>query len=392
MLAINGGEKLVKKEFPIARRFEGNEIVYLKEALDQNTLFYASGKFVKRFNSTFAEMLGMKHCVAASSCTAAIHIALAALGVGIGDEVITPPITDMGGIIGILAQHAIPIFADVDPETYNITAESIEAVITPKTKAIIVTHLAGNPCEMDEIMAVARKHGVFVVEDCAQSYCAYYKGRLVGTFGDISCFSINEYKHITAGDGGMCLTNDDDLASRALLFSDKGYNRSGKTVEETRAVIDMAMNYRMTELQGAVGLAQLEKLNYICSSLTALGIELTKHLNDIPGIIPPKVMPHNISSNWFYMLRIDLDHFPCGPGRFADALNAEGVAASGGYIIRCVYRYEIFGEKYPLGLCPVAEKVLSECIHLKFNYAYGMSDIQAIAEAIRKIEIHRKEL
>ena len=392
MLALHGGEKVVKKDFPVAKRFEGNELKYLQEALEQNTLFYASGKFVKRFLRTFADMIGMEHCVATSSCTAAVHTALAALGVGVGDEVISPPITDMGGLIGIIAQHAIPVFADVDPGTYNITAESIEAVITPKTKAIIATHVAGNPCEMDEIMAVSRKYNIPVVEDCAQAYCTFYKGKPVGTFGDINCFSINEFKHITAGDGGMVVTNDEELARKALLFTDKGYNRTGKTLAETRAVNAAAMNYRMTELQGAVGLAQLEKLNYICSSLTTLGVELTKQLQGVPGIIPPKVHPHNISSNWFYMLKIDLDHFPCGPGRFAEALEAEGVAASGGYIMRCIYKNELFNDKYPDGLCPNAEQVLRECIHLKFNFAYGIQDITAIAEAIKKVEKYRDTL
>ena len=409
MLAINGGEKAVTKAFPVAKRYAGNELAYLKEALEQNTLFYAHGNFVKRFTGKFAEMLGVKHCVATSSCTAAIHTALAALGVGYGDEVIVPPITDMGGVIGVLAQNATPVFADVDGETYNMTAASIEAVITEKTRAVVVTHLAGNPCEMDDIMAVARKHGLFVVEDCAQAYRSYYKGRHVGAFGDIGCFSTNEFKHISTGDGGVCATNDEGLAERMRLFTDKGYNRSAKSMEEMRAVREFCVNYRMTELQGAVGLAQLEKLNYICSSLTALGDELTKQLRGIAGIVPPRIMDYSISAYWFYMFTIDLDLFTCGVKRFGEALSAEGVNASGGYIGRCVYEWDLFrdkkylpgnlaaklpdsGREYKHGLCPTAEKVLKECVHIQLNYTYSMEDIFAIAAAVRKVSDHRDEL
>jgi len=412
MLAINGGKPTRTKPFPNPQRFEGNELRYLEEALKQNTLFYYAGNFVKRFTQTFAEMYDMKHCVAASSCTAAIHSALAGLEIGPGDEVIVSPITDMGGVIGVIALSATAIFADVDPFTLNMTADSIRAVVTERTKAILITHLAGNPCEMDEIVALAKEKGLYLVEDCAQAYGTFYKGQRVGTFGDIGCFSTNEFKHISTGDGGMCLTNDAALARKIQLFTDKGYNRSAGTIEGLRSVERMCLNYRMTELQGAVGLAQLEKLNFITSSTTALGAQLSKELSGIRGLQPPKVMEHNICSYWLYILWLDLNEFPCDIHRFTDALAAEGIEASAGYIGRPVYEYDLFVNnnfypgkncphgclnypqhvKYERGLCPVAEKSLENITMLKINFGYGMEDILDIAAAVRKVCDNRDQL
>ena len=412
MLAIKGGKPTRTKPFPVAQRFEGNELRYLEEALQQNTLFYAAGNFVKRFTQTFAEMYGMKHCVATSSCTAAIHAAVAGLEIGPGDEVVVSPITDMGGIYGVLAMNATAIFADVDPHTLNVTADNIRKVITERTKAILITHLGGNPCEMDEIVALAKEKGIYLVEDCAQAYGAFYKGRRVGTFGDVSCFSTNEFKHISTGDGGMCLTNDEDVAKKILLFTDKGYNRDAFDLSTMRAVQRLCLNYRMTELQGAVGLAQLEKLDYICSASTALGNQLSKELSGIHGLIPHKVMDHNICSYWLYMLWLDLEEFPCGVHPFAEALNAEGIPAVAGYIGRPVYQYDLFTKnnfypgkscphgclnyppqvKYESGLCPAAEKSLDHIIMLKLNYGYGMEDILDIATAIKKVCDNRDQL
>ena len=184
-LALLGGEKTKKTPYGSGKRFGDEELRYLKEALDQNTLFYWSGNKARQFCERFSDMYGMKHCVTTSSGTASIHVALGALGITAGDEVITSPVTDMGSIIGILYQNAIPIFADLDPHTYNLDPKSVEEKITDKTKAIVVVHLAGNAADMDAIMDIARKHNVRVIEDCAQSYLTYYKGKLVGTIGDI---------------------------------------------------------------------------------------------------------------------------------------------------------------------------------------------------------------
>ncbi|MEW6230490.1 MAG: aminotransferase class V-fold PLP-dependent enzyme, partial [Bacillota bacterium] len=188
-LALHGGPRTKVTPFGTGQRFGEEELAELREALEQNTLFYWYGKKVKQLCAEFAAFYNLPHCVATSSGTAAIHVALASLGVGVGDEVITSPITDWGTVIGILYQGSVPIFADVDPHTYNLDPGSVEARITQKTRIILVVHLAGNPCDMDGIMALARKYGLRVVEDCAQSYLCRYKDQLAGTFGDFGCFS-----------------------------------------------------------------------------------------------------------------------------------------------------------------------------------------------------------
>ncbi|MEA4889375.1 MAG: DegT/DnrJ/EryC1/StrS family aminotransferase [Clostridiaceae bacterium] len=404
-LALLGGNKVKTTEFGSGKRFGDAELQQVKEALDQNTLFYWYGKKVKAFTQKFADMYQVKYCVATTSGTASIHVALGALGVGPGDEVITSPITDMGSVIGILYQNAIPIFADLDPHTYNMDPASIEARITDKTKAIVVVHLAGGPADMDPIMAIARKHNVKVIEDCAQSYQCRYKGRLAGTIGDIGCFSVNDFKHISAGDGGMVVTNDEDLYLKAMRFADKNYDRLATSPSASRKIPFLAPNYRMSELVGAVGLAQLDRLTWICDKRHQFGDKLTAGIKDLPGITPHVVLDGCESSYWFYMLRVDEKKAGVNRDTFSEALNAEGIPSSAGYIPTCVYEYDLFQNKnafdgthvpfdspyygkevdYHKGLCPVAEEILETAVRLNVNEFYTDQDLADTIAAIRKV-------
>lgn len=404
-LAIHGGTPVKTTPYGTGMRFGKEELAYLEEALNQNTLFYWFGNLTKRFTKKFAEMYGKDYCVATSSGTSAIHVALGACGVGPGDEVITAPITDMGSVIGILFQNAIPVFADLDPHTYNMTAESIEAKITDRTKAILVVHLAGNPAEMDKIMEVARKHNVYVIEDCAQAYCCTYKGQLCGTFGDIGCFSLNDFKHISAGDGGMIIMNDRKLYETAHMFADKNFNRIGTDVKKN--VPYLAPNYRMSELCGAVGLAQLEKVEDICAKRHVYGDRLNAAIDGIPGLYIHKVLPDAECSWWFYLLRINAEEYGATREEFAEALRAEGITASAGYIPSCVYQYDLFknrnaypGTHYPFdgthgnpieykdGDCPNAEAILATCVKLLINEFHTEQDLQDTIEAIHKVSAY----
>ncbi len=404
-LAIHGGEKVKTTPFGTGKRFGEKEIKLLTEALEQNTLFYWYGSKVKEFSEKFSKLYGMKHCVTTSSGTASIHVALGAMGVTAGDEVITSPITDMGTVIGILYQNAIPVFADLDPFTYNLDPKSIEEKISDKTKAIVVVHLAGNPADMDPIMEIARKHGIKVIEDCAQSYMCYYKGRLAGTIGDIGCFSLNDFKHISAGDAGMCLMNDEEVYRRAFRFADKNYDRLSTDASAMRKIEFLAPNYRMTELQGAVGLAQLDKLEWICARRNAFGDAITEGIKDLPGIFPPRVVEGNKSSYWFYMMRIDEKAAGVSRDEFSKALAAEGIPNQAGYIPTCVYEYDIFLNKsaypgtdcpfgckyygkdinYHNGLCPTAEEILRTAVKFGVNEFYTDEDAKEIVRAIRKV-------
>ncbi len=403
-LAIFGGEKVKNTPFQTGKRFGAEELLQLEEALNQNTLFYWHGNKVKQFNEKFAKMYGVKHCVATTSGTASIHVALGALGVTEGDEVITTPISDMGSVIGILYQNAIPIFADVDPHTYNISPKSIEEKISSKTKAIVVVHLAGNPADMDEIMEIAKKYNVKVIEDCAQSYMCRYRGRLAGTIGDMGCFSLNDFKHISAGDGGMVLVNDESLYEDTLKFADKNYDRLS-TGDSMRNIEFLAPNYRMSELQGAVGLAQLDKLKNICAKRKEYGDRITREISNIKGIYPHRVKEGNSSSYWFYMMRINSEEMNADSSEFAAALTAEGVPAQQGYIPMCIYEYNLFKNKqgykgtnspfdskyygkeisYTKGMCPTAEAVLETAVKFAINEFYSEKDIDDIINAIKKV-------
>lgn len=404
VLAIHGGKPAKTAPYGTGKRFGEEEVKELVEALEQNTLFYHFGGKVKQFLADFNAMYGIPYSVATSSGTAAIHVALGAAGVTVGDEVITSPITDQGTLVGILYQNAIPVFADLQPHTYNLDPASIEARITPRTKAIVAVHLAGAPCDMDAIMAIARRHGLKVIEDCAQSYLTRYKGRLVGTIGDYGCFSTNDFKHMSTGDGGMVAVNsgDEEDYRTAHAFADKNYRRLDP--DAMRNVSYLAPNYRMTELQGAVGIAQLKKLPWICEQRNRYGDRLTAGIRDLPGIQPPALTEGGWSTYWFYMLRLDEAALGCTREQFCAALAAEGVACGAGYIAQVVYMTPIFqnrcaypgshfpfditGAEYPAGLCAEAEAILQTAVRLPVSEFYTEQDLAETIQGIRKVVGH----
>ncbi|MCC2686005.1 MAG: DegT/DnrJ/EryC1/StrS family aminotransferase [Paenibacillaceae bacterium] len=403
-LAIHGGPKTKTTPFGTGRRFGLEEAQQLLEALEQNTLFYHKGKKVTQFLADFGALYGVKHCVATSSGTASIHVALGAAGITIGDEVITSPVTDQGTLVGILYQNAIPVFADLDLHTYNLDPASVEARITPRTKAIVAVHLAGNPCEMDAIMDIAARHKLKVIEDCAQSYMTGYKGRLAGTIGDYGAFSTNDFKHISTGDGGIVTVNSGDETDYKTThaFADKNYQRFGAIID--RELSYLAPNYRMTELQGAVGIAQLKKLVRICERRNILGDRLTAGIRDTPGIHPHQITEGGTCSYWFYMLRIDEKALSCTRDEFSAALAAEGIPNGAGYIARPVYMNEMFQQRqaylgshfpfdlsdvsYDKGICPQAEQILQTAIVIRINEFFTDQDIEDTIAGIRKVAAH----
>lgn len=410
-LALYGGEKLKSTPFGAGNRFGENDLHHLKEALEQGTLFYWYGDKVKSLTKKFAEIYDMPYCVAASSGTAAVHVALGICGVTAGDEVITSPITDMGTIIGILFQNAVPVFADLDPHSYTLDPKSVEEKITDKTKAIIAVHLTGGPTDMDAIMDIARRHNLKVIEDCAQSYMATYKGKLLGTIGDVGCFSLNDFKQISAGDGGLVVTRSEEMYEAALRFADKNYQRLPGKFAASRDVPFIAPNYRMNELTGAVGLAQMERMPKVCARLHEIGDRISDAIRDLPGIYPPKVQPDSTSTYWFYMFRIDEKEAGVDRNTFSDALAAEGIPNQRGYIPSCIYNYDLFINKrgyqgtncpfgcklnghthdYAPGLCPTAEDILNTAIRFSFNEFYTDADIDDIIAAIRKVSTYFAE-
>jgi len=269
--------------------------------------------------------------------------------------------------------------------------------VSEKTRAIIAVHLAGNACEVDALKRRIAGRDIAIVEDCAQAHGCTYQGRPVGSLGAIGCFSLNEFKHISCGDGGVVVTNDDDIALKLRLATDKAYDRTpGLAVREPRF---LANNYRMTELQAAVAIAQLQKLDSIVARRRSWCNRLTDQLRDLAGVILPQSTTGCEHSWWFYMLSVDPEQLGADATHFAAALNAEGLPAAAHYITRCVYEYPLFSQhsafdhashpfsnrKYAHGDCPVAEQILDTCVILSINEGYTDQDLDETVQAFQRV-------
>jgi dTDP-4-amino-4,6-dideoxygalactose transaminase len=397
--AIAGGKPIKTTPFGRVKRYGEAELQQLREAIEQQTLFYAQGKKVKALEAAFAKRHGVKHAIACSSGTAAIHSAMIALGISPGDEVIVTPITDMGSIIPILFQGAVPVFADLDPHTYNLAPADVERRITDKTKAILAVHLAGNACDMKALKRIADERKLVLIEDCAQAFGCQYDGKPIGTIGRAGCFSFNEYKHVSCGDGGIIITDDDALARRLRLATDKCVGRTGS--KEERQPTFLANNYRMTELQGAVAVAQLGKLDSIVERRRAWCDKLHAALRDLPGIALPQVTPGCDASWWFYMVRVDPKVLGADAAdALVAAMKAEGVPLGAHYIGEPIYAYPLFKNHsafargtphafasfdYKAGLCPVAEAILDTCVMLTVHEGYTDEDLDQTVRAFRRV-------
>ncbi len=321
------------------------ELALLSEAVRSGTLTSTKGPFVKRLECRFAEMIGSGHAYACASGTAAIHAAVAAIDPEPGDEIVTSPITDMGAISPIVYQSAIPVFADVDPDTLNVTAKTIEPLLSERTRAIIVTHLFGNPCEMEPILALAGRRGIPVIEDCAQAFLARAGGAYVGTLGTIGCFSLQQGKHMTTGEGGLVTCSDDRLTRRIFLFINKAWGYGDAQPDH----YFLAPNYRMSELQGAVAVAQLEKLQTVVQSRIESACKLTRQIQDIHGITTPRVSRGNVHVYWKYALTVDPRCIEGGATGLAALLKEQGISAAPRYIQKPAFQCQVIREQRTFG-------------------------------------------
>src|SRR3989338_1281579 len=385
------------KRFPGRKLFGPEELKLLHQALISQSLFGVDGKMVGAFEKDFARAYGVPYAVASTSGTAAIHTALGAINLNPGDEVITAPITDLGTIIPILNQGGIPVFADID-ENYNMDPAEVEKKITPRTKAIIVVHLFGNPCDMDAMAAVAGKHNIPLIEDCAQAHMTVYKGKYVGTIGDIGCFSFQQAKHMTTGDGGITITSNKAYYDRMKFFVDKGYARKSWG---PRAYLFHAPNYRMNELTGAVGLAQLKKVKKVVDKRNELGEYCTKLLSGTPGIRTAPVTGGAGHSYWLYPLYLETVDI----NKFAEEMKKENQWVSAGYIVKPIYlcaesltakktygqsgcpftcKYTDKEYEYKEGLCPRAEEALRHLICIPLNESWSKEQVERVSEAVKR--------
>jgi perosamine synthetase len=379
------------------RNLGQDELTNLSEVIASGTLTSTKGRFVKKMEEEFADKLGVKHVCACASGTAAVHAAIAAIDPEPGDEIVTSPITDMGALTPILYQGAIPAFAEVDPNTWNVTAKTIEPVLSERTKAIIVTHLFGNPCEMDEILALAAPRGIPVIEDCAQAFLAQYGNRFVGTIGKISCFSLQQGKHITTGEGGLVGTDDDELARRMNLFINKGWGYGDANPDH----YFLALNYRMSELQGAVAVGQLSKLEEAVERRIAAAQSLTEKLAKLQGVKAPYVHARGVHTYWKYSLRVNSDIIPGGSEALGRELKARQISCAPRYIQKPAFMCKIFQEQktfgksrfpftlarpevlqYDPGRFPLTMLALQHILVLPWNENYREEHINYISDAI----------
>jgi perosamine synthetase len=375
------------------------ELANLAEVIASGILTSTKGRFVRLLEEEFARKLGVKYVYACSSGTAAVHTAIAALDPEPGEEFVTSSITDMGAITPILYQGAIPAFAEVDPRTCNVTAETIEPALNERTRAIIVTHLFGNPCAMDEIMALSQSKGIPVIEDCAQAFLAQHNGRLVGTIGKISCFSLQQGKHITAGEGGLVATNDDGLARRMNLFINKAWGYGDANPDHDF----LALNYRMSELQGAVAVAQLAKIEPAVRKRIAAAESLTRKLVRLRGVEPPHIYSGAVHTYWKYCLRIDGDVLPGGCDALGRELRDRQISCLPRYIQKPAFLCKIFQEqktfgksRFPFTLArpdvlryeesrfPLTHRAIQNLLVLPWNEKYGEQHVEYISDAIHE--------
>lgn len=352
---------------PIAKPLIGDEE---KQAVLEvlNSGILAQGPWVQAFEQAFAEMCGVRYAIATSSGTTALHIALLAHGIGPGDEVITSPFTFVASANCALYVGARPVFVDIDPRTFNLNPELVEAAITPRTRAIIPVHLYGLPCDMDPIMEIARKYGLVVIEDACQAHGAEYRGRRVGSFGT-GAFSFYPTKNITSGEGGMITTNNPEIAEKCRAIRQHGARQRYYHDE-------LGFNFRMTDVHAAIGLAQLQKLERFNQIRQANARYLTEHLR---GVVTPYVPPDRTHVFHQYTIRV--------PGGKRDVLRAflqeRGIGSEVYYPVP-IHQQRLYRDLGYNGHFPEAERAAREVLSLPVHPALSPSDLEAIAAAVNE--------
>jgi perosamine synthetase len=408
--ALLGGTPVRREPFPGWPRVDDRDEKALVEVLRSGNWYRGAGDVVNQFESAYAELTGAKHCVAVANGTSSLITSLAALGVGPGDEVIVPPYTFIATVNAVLLHHALPVFVDTDPETFQIDARKVEAAITDRTVAIMPVHLGGSVADLDAILEVARKHKLPVVEDACQSHLAEWRNRKVGTWGSAGGFSFQNSKNLTSGEGGAILTNDGELAERCYKFQNNSGGRQG-TGDHFSYLGGRGANLRLTEFQGALLMSQMTRLEHQSRTREQNAKYLTTMLEEIPGISPAK-MYEGCTRNAYhlYMFRIDGEALEGLPrAKFLKALAAEGIPASGGYsplnkqsFLRDALASKGFKRLYPKDVlegwedrnqCPANDRLCEQAVWFTQNMLLGdREDMEQIAAAVRKIQTHAGSL
>jgi perosamine synthetase len=399
-LAINGGKKLHDKPWSTGAFHIKEEIEVLQQVLSGPALPMARGPRVMGLREQLQACYGMRYAVPVSSGSAAIHVALYAAGVGAGDEVIVSPLTDYGSIIGIFQLNAIPVFADVLPDSLLLDVDSIAKKITARTKVIMPVHNGGYAVDMRALMRLAKKRGVKVVEDCAQAHLAMLGKKYLGTYGDMGAWSFNESKHMKAGEGGFVLTNNKALAQAADLFADKCYPRF---VGAPPTPAFPALNVRLNEINAALAAVQLKHLPKWIEQRRRFAEAFHAGIKDVAGVHAEPQPKGSNPSYWWVSFAVDADVLGVDAGRFCEMLSAEGIP-SGARVQQYVPGWQVFRtlhedpdafasyrpgrlkkKFYPLGVAPIAQKAAAKIGAIRMTQHNTIAEARAAAKAVQKI-------
>jgi dTDP-4-amino-4,6-dideoxygalactose transaminase len=402
-LALFGGSPVRTTPFPQWPIFGDAEEARVLRTLRSGRWGRLDGDEVARFEQRFAELHGCRHGIAVASGTVALRIALLAAGIRAGDEVIVPAYTFVATASAVVEANAVPVFADVDLETFNLDPLAVAVAITPRTRAVIPVHFAGMPADMDSIRRMAREHGLLVIEDAAHAHGASYRNHPAGSLGDLAIFSFQSSKNVTAGEGGIITTNDDALAEACRSIQNCGRAPGGVWYEHHV----VSGNYRLGEFQGAVLNCQLERLEQQTSTRDVNGQHLAERLGPIPGLDPQgRTTSCTRHSYHLFMLRLDPALFEAPRDAVLRALEAEGIPCSAGYGFplpaQPLFRNAAFGPyvpdttrriDYSASRTDNAALLCRQAIWLGQNLLLGpREDVEDIASAFEKVYAHRRTL
>ncbi len=399
-LALLGGTPVRTEPFPAWPRIADNEEKALLEVLRKGRWNRLNGTVTERFEQSWAKTLGAKYCLATANGTSALFASLNALEIGPHDEVLVPPYTFVATVNAVLLQHALPVFVDTDPATFQMDANKIEAAITPRTRSILPVHLGGSAADLDKILAIAQKHKLAVLEDACQAHLGEWRGRKLSTLGDLGCFSFQASKNLNCGEGGAVLSNNQELIERCRSF-----HNNGRWTQNSSSYGRNGCNLRLTEFQAALLLEQLTRLEEQSRTRESNAEYLSNQLREVPGIQPAR-MYDGCTRNAYhlYMFRYDPAHFVHAPrARFLQAMKAEGIPCSGGYTplnkepflkntlrsraYQAIYSPKEIADYEARNHCPANDRLCEEAVWLTQTMLLGTRrDMDHIAEAVRKIQ------
>ncbi len=387
-LALHGGPPIRDRLLPYGRQsIDDSDIDAVVSALRSDWL--TTGPKVPEFEAAFAGITQASEAVAVSNGTAALHAAMASLEIGPGDEVIVPAMTFAATANAVVYQGGTPIFADVLPETLLIDPESVEALISPRTKAILAVDYAGQPCDYQALRVLAERHGLRLAADACHSLGGAFQGRPVGTLADVSAFSFHPVKPLTTGEGGMVTTDDPALARRLRTFRNHGITSDHRAREQAGSwyyeMVELGFNYRLTDLQCALGVSQLKKLPEWLQRRQAIAMLYDRAFGAIEGLQPLRSLPEVAHAYHLYVIRLDLERLKADRATIFAALRAEGVGVNVHYVP--VHMHPFYRDQFGTrrGQCPNAEQAYEEVLSLPIFPLMGDEDAEDVVRAIKKV-------